>query len=192
MTAFMPADRHSRTASTTPARSGSARPTSPRNSNANSRGESGQLGPACVARATPNTRRPAEAIASMDCVSAARSAHRAGKGRRSLRARPWWRQRIPAGRRPVARYGLRPGDRAEGHRRAPASSSGARYAASVSCSRARVWNARSIGSNGSGALASKPNSLKSRNDRRHFRSVARTKNTRHPRAAARRLSSGSR
>ena len=27
-----------------------------------------------VARATPNTRRPAEAIASMDCVSAARSA----------------------------------------------------------------------------------------------------------------------
>ena len=35
--------------------------------------------------------------------------------------------------------------------------------ASVNCSRARVWNARSIGSNGSGALASKPNSLKSRN-----------------------------
>ena len=45
MTTLMPADRHSLTASGTLARSGSARPTSPRNSNAKSCCESGHASP---------------------------------------------------------------------------------------------------------------------------------------------------
>ena len=64
------------------------------------------------------------------------------------------------GRRPAARYGLRRGDRAEDRRRGQASSQDAN-AGVVPIARGRAsWNARSIGSNGSGALASRPNSLR--------------------------------
>ena len=58
MHTLMPADRHSATASGTLGRSGSARPTRPRNSNAKSCCESGQIVPAKEARATPSTRKP--------------------------------------------------------------------------------------------------------------------------------------
>ena len=103
----------------------------------------------------------------------ARRRRRAGTDRRSLPARPWRRRGSRADRRPPARRASSPADRAAARRRAPASSADAGTRASVSCCARQVWNAFSIGSNGSGALASRPNSPSVVELRRHCRAVLR-------------------
>jgi len=62
MTTRMPAHWHSLTASGTSGRSGSASPITPRNSNGNADGVSGQGGPVVNDLATANTRIPCSAI----------------------------------------------------------------------------------------------------------------------------------
>ena len=152
--------------------------------------------PRMSARATPSTRRPSAAIASTDCVSAARSAgvEMAEVGDRFGRALGRDDEFLSAVGRPARRATWRAG-RVEARRRATSVHPvPCRCSVSPSCSRPRSWNAFSIGSNGSRRAGEHAEldqvvELRPALSRRQLRAAERS---RRPRAAARRSTSGSR